>query len=75
VRLLLVEDKADFAADIERAVRPIPDCELVWAASRDSALEKLTDQHSIWWLWTGEFPQQIEFWTIIKSMGGEYFNS
>jgi len=41
MRLLLVEDNADFANSIERAVRLIPDCELVWAASRTSALSRL----------------------------------
>lgn len=41
MRLLLVEDKPGYAKDIERAVKGITGCELVWAASRDSALEKL----------------------------------
>ncbi len=41
MRVLLVEDKADFAELVEKYVRPIPDCELVWAASRDSALARL----------------------------------
>jgi len=41
MRLLLVEDNPDFAADIEKAVRPIQGCELVWARSRDSALARL----------------------------------
>jgi CheY-like chemotaxis protein len=45
MRILLVEDKADFAADIDRAVRLIEDCELVWVASRDSAVERLAAQH------------------------------
>jgi len=44
MRLLLVEDKADFAGDIERAIRTIPGCELVWTASRDSALAKLSSE-------------------------------
>jgi CheY-like chemotaxis protein len=41
MRVLLVEDDADFALTVERAVHPIPDCELVWRASRDSALAAL----------------------------------
>lgn len=41
MRLLLVEDNAEFATSIERAIRAIPDCELVWAASRESALAVL----------------------------------
>ena len=45
MRLLFIEDNIDFAADTERALRSIPDLEVVWAASRDSALEKLAAQH------------------------------
>lgn len=45
MRMLLVEDKAEFAQDIERAVRGLADCELVWAESRDSALAKLRAEH------------------------------
>lgn len=41
MRVLLVEDKADFAEAVERAIRPIPNCELVWVASRDAALKRL----------------------------------
>src|SRR6266481_732730 len=41
MRVLLVEDKAEFAKSVEDAVRKIQGCELVWAASRDSALAKL----------------------------------
>lgn len=45
MRLLLIEDKADFAKSVESAVRAIPDIELVWVASRDSALNRLRDEH------------------------------
>lgn len=41
MRVLLVEDHADFASEIEREVRSIPGCELVWSASRDSALRRI----------------------------------
>jgi CheY-like chemotaxis protein len=42
MRLLLVEDNATFAAEVERAVGDIHDCDdLVWARSRDAALEQL----------------------------------
>ncbi|WP_076860954.1 response regulator [Bradyrhizobium mercantei] len=41
MRVLLVEDKTEFAQLVEKAVRSIPDCELVWCASRDSALARL----------------------------------
>jgi CheY-like chemotaxis protein len=42
MRVLLVEDSADFAGSVEQAVRPIPQCELVWAPSRDSAIARLS---------------------------------
>src|SRR5436305_499337 len=45
MRLLLVEDKADFAKDVESAVRAIPDVELVWVASRDRALARIEAEH------------------------------
>jgi CheY-like chemotaxis protein len=45
MRVLLIEDNADFAGNIDGAIRQIQDCELVWAASRDSALAKLTAEH------------------------------
>lgn len=45
MRLLLVEDKRDFAADFETAVRAIQGCELVWVGSRDRALERLAAEH------------------------------
>jgi CheY-like chemotaxis protein len=45
MRLLLVEDKADFAKDVESAVRAISEVELVWVASRDSALARLQTEH------------------------------
>jgi CheY-like chemotaxis protein len=44
MRVLLVEDKIDFAETVERAVHPIPHCELVWVASRDSALATLSGE-------------------------------
>lgn len=44
MRVLLVEDNADFAKSVEDAVRPIAECELVWVGSRDSALAKLNAQ-------------------------------
>jgi CheY-like chemotaxis protein len=37
MRCLLVEDDADFASDVEAALRAIPGCEVVWARSRNSA--------------------------------------
>lgn len=42
--MLLVEDKVDFANSVERTVTAIPNCELVWARSRDSALARLDEQ-------------------------------
>jgi CheY-like chemotaxis protein len=44
MRVLLVEDKVDFAATVEQAVRSIPNCELVWVASRDAALARLATE-------------------------------
>jgi CheY-like chemotaxis protein len=45
MRLLLIEDKADFAKSVESAVRAIPDVELVWVGSRDNALARLQAEH------------------------------
>src|SRR5580700_655564 len=42
MRVLLVEDNASFAGEVERAVAGIQDCDdLVWARSRNSALARL----------------------------------
>lgn len=41
MRVLLVEDNADYASEVEREVRSIQGCELVWSASRDSALHRI----------------------------------
>jgi CheY-like chemotaxis protein len=41
MRVLLVEDKTDFAESIERATRSMQGVDLVWVASRDSALAAL----------------------------------
>jgi len=41
MRILLVEDNADFAAEVEREVRSVQSCELVWVGSRDSALVRI----------------------------------
>jgi len=46
MRLLLVEDNNDFAAEIEREVRSIQQCELVWVSNRDSALERIESAES-----------------------------
>ena len=44
MRVLLVEDDTDFALTVEHAVHSIPDCELVWRASRDSALTLIASE-------------------------------
>ncbi|MGB9366216.1 MAG: response regulator [Xanthobacteraceae bacterium] len=43
MRVLLVEDKIDFAKSVERELAKIPDCETVWVKSRDSAFAKLNE--------------------------------
>lgn len=44
MRVLLVEDKTDFAQTVERATRSMPGVDLVWKASRDSALAALESE-------------------------------
>lgn len=44
MRILLVEDNLDFAATIEKAVRAIDGCDVVWRQSQASALEALSDE-------------------------------
>ena|ERR1035437_9397673 len=42
MRLLLVEDKIEFAKSVEQGLRAtIPECETVWAGSRDEALREV----------------------------------
>lgn len=41
MRCLLVEDDADFASNVEAALREIPGCDIVWARSRDGAEAQL----------------------------------
>ncbi len=45
MRILLVEDKIDFAEVIEKAIRAIDGCELSWRRSKASALAVLGDEH------------------------------
>lgn len=44
MHVLLVEDSTEFAKTIERAAQSMPDCDLVWVASRDSALSALAGE-------------------------------
>ena len=43
MRVLLVEDNVTFAKSVSREFAKIPDCEVVWAKSRDSAFAQLTE--------------------------------
>lgn len=45
MRILLVEDKIDFAEAIEKAIRAIDGCELSWKRSKAGALAALEDEH------------------------------
>jgi CheY-like chemotaxis protein len=45
MRILLVEDKIDFAEVIEKAIRAIDGCELSWRRSKAGALTALGDGH------------------------------
>lgn len=45
MRILLVEDKIDFAEVIEKAIRAIDGCELSWRRSKSGALTALGDGH------------------------------
>lgn len=44
MRILLVEDKVDFAGSIEKAVRGIEGCEVTWKRSKAGALAALTEE-------------------------------
>ncbi|MCL4186748.1 MAG: response regulator [Rhodobacteraceae bacterium] len=44
MRILLVEDKLDFAETIERAIRAIEGCDVTWKQSKVSALAALADE-------------------------------
>lgn len=44
MRILLVEDKPDFAADIERAIRSIDGCDIIWKQSKTTALTALSEE-------------------------------
>lgn len=44
MRILLVEDKADFAATVDKAIRAIPGCDVTWKKSKASALAALADE-------------------------------
>ncbi|MDH4983969.1 response regulator [Aminobacter anthyllidis] len=45
MRILLIEDKIDFAQVIEKAIRAIDGCELSWKRSKAGALAALGDEH------------------------------
>lgn len=45
MRILLVEDYADLADTLDRAIKQLPGCEVVWVKSRDSALARLESEH------------------------------
>ena len=44
MRVLLVEDSTEFAKTVERAAQSMPDCDLTWVGSRDSALGALAGE-------------------------------
>ncbi len=44
MRILLVEDKPDFAATIDRAIRAVDGCDVIWRKSKASALAALADE-------------------------------
>ncbi len=44
MRVLLIEDSAEFAKTVERAAQSTPDCDLTWVGSRDSALAVLAGE-------------------------------
>lgn len=45
MRILLVEDKIDFAEVLEKAIRSIDGCELSWKRSKAAALATLGEEH------------------------------
>ena len=45
MRILLVEDKIDFAQVIEKAIRAIDGCELSWKRSKAGAFAALAEEH------------------------------
>lgn len=45
MRILLVEDKIDFAEVIEKAIRAIDGCELSWKRSKAAAMSALGEEH------------------------------
>lgn len=44
MRILLVEDKPDFAAMIDKALRAVDGCDVIWKKSKTSALAALGDE-------------------------------
>jgi CheY-like chemotaxis protein len=44
MRVLLVEDSTEFAKTVERAAQSMPDCDLTWVGSRDSAIAALAGE-------------------------------
>lgn len=44
MRILLVEDKVDFATTIDKALRAIDGCDVIWKQSKASALAALADE-------------------------------
>lgn len=44
MRILLVEDKPDFAEAIEKAIRAVEGCDVIWKQSKASALAALADE-------------------------------
>ena len=44
MHVLLVEDSTEFARTVERAAQSMPDCDLTWVGSRNSALAALAGQ-------------------------------
>ncbi len=44
MRILLVEDKPDFAATIDKALRAVDGCDVIWKKSKATALAALADE-------------------------------
>jgi CheY-like chemotaxis protein len=61
MRILLVEDKIDFAEVIEKAIRAIDGCELSWKRSKAGALAALGEEHFDLVILDRRIPTEDEF--------------
>lgn len=75
MRILLVEDKIDFAEAIEKAIQSIDGCELSWKRSKAGALAAIEEEHFDVVILDRRIPTEDDFLDDHQDHGWEVFQT